>query len=116
MSTAHGEHDPVRIGSKVPTAHGKGSLIESENLGVSLDVNSAREVGNKFAMDLKADMSAAGFVPGANDLNDDNMVSRQNSWHAPVLIPIRKPTVVFTSENTGNKGGMQVVITATLLQ
>jgi hypothetical protein len=37
-------------------------------------------------------------------------------WDAPVLIPIGKPTVVFSSDALESKGGMQLVVTATLLQ
>jgi hypothetical protein len=33
-----------------------------------------------------------------------------------VLIPIGKPSVVFTSDSLDNKGSMQLVVTATPLQ
>jgi hypothetical protein len=42
-------------------------------------------------------------------------VIRQNSWQASVLIPVGKPTVVFSSDALENKGGMQVSMTATRL-
>jgi hypothetical protein len=41
---------------------------------------------------------------------------RQNKWEAVVLIPIGKSTVVFSSDDLDNKGSMQMLVTATLLQ
>jgi len=43
-------------------------------------------------------------------------VVRQNKWQAAVLIPVGKPTVVFTSDALDSKGTMQLVVTATSLQ
>jgi hypothetical protein len=43
-------------------------------------------------------------------------VIRQNTWVGPVVIPVGKPTVVFSSDALESKGGMQVSVTATLLE
>jgi len=51
----------------------------------------------------------------ASGLMNDPVI-RQNSWQASVLIPIGKPTVVFSSDALDSKGGMHFVVTATPLQ
>ena len=126
VSTARNEHDSVRVGSRVPIATGSyitsgSSMVNTQfqyqDVGVNFDVSDVREAGNKLAMDLKAEISGVGsnvHFGGDNGINEPIM--RQNRWQSPVLIPIGKPTMVFTSDDIDTKGGMQVEVTATLLQ
>lgn len=124
VSTAHNEHDSVRVGSRIPIAtgsylnNGSDAQVNTQfqylDVGVNFDVQDVREEGNKLAMDLKAEISGVGSnvrFGGENGINEP--VVRQNRWQAPVLIPTGKPTVVFTSDDIDTKGGMQVVVTAT---
>jgi len=124
VSTAPHERDSVRIGSRVPIATGiSGSSNEMvntqfqyQNIGVNFDVSDVHEVGGKLAMNLGAEVSSIGpatHVGGPNSRVAP--LTRQNSWHTPVLIPIGKSTVVFTSDDLDSKAGMQVMVTATLL-
>lgn len=43
-------------------------------------------------------------------------VMEQNKWQGQVLVPIGKATTVFSSDDIQSKGGMQLIVTATLLQ
>ncbi len=43
-------------------------------------------------------------------------VIRQNVWDSTVLVPIGKPTVVFSSDDLDSKGKMQVEVTATRVE
>jgi hypothetical protein len=127
VSTARNERDQVRIGSRVPIATGSfmtnsanaqvNTQFQYQDVGVSFDVSDVREVGNKLAMDLHAAISGVGAnvrFGGENGITEP--IVRQNVWQAPVLISTGKPTVVFTSDDTDSKGGMQVVVTATPLE
>jgi hypothetical protein len=127
VSTARGEREQVRIGSKVPIATGSfmtnsanaevNTQFQYQDVGVSFDVSDVHEMGEKLAMDLQASISGVGTnvrFGGENGITEP--IVRQNRWQAPVLIPIGKPTTVFTSDDTDTKGGMQVVVTATPLQ
>jgi hypothetical protein len=126
VSTARPEFDSVRVGSKVPIATGSYDTNDNQvaktqfqylDVGVNFDVSQAREVGNNLAISLKAEISSLASTRhfgGANGF--DEPVFRQNRWQAPVLVPLGKPTVVFTSDDVDSKGGMQVEVTATLLQ
>lgn len=128
VSTSQKEYDTIRAGSKFPIATGVYDTNETQNqsartefqyqdLGVNFDVNQVREMGNKLAMSLKAEISSLAStrrIGGATGV--DEPVFRQNRWQTPVLIPLGKATVVFTSDDIDSKGGMQVEVTATLLQ
>ena len=125
VSTAYQEEDQIRIGSRVPIATGPTSSgaepvnvqYQFEDVGVNFDVKAVREVGSKLAMHLGAEVTGTGtgvHVGGPNSIVVP--VKNHNTWRTPVFIPIGKPTVVFTSDDIGSKGGMQVVVTATLLQ
>jgi len=122
VSTSHSERDSVRIGSRVPIVTGSGSLLvntqfQYQDVGVNFDVSEVHEVGGKLAMSLGAEVNSLGPVTHIGGPNGPvEPVKHQNTWHTPVLIPIGKSTVVFTSDDIDSKGGMQVVVTATLLQ
>jgi hypothetical protein len=83
------------------------------NLGVNIDVNATREIGRRLSTRITADISSLG---DSSDANSHQPTIRENKWQATVLIPLDKPTVVFTSDSLDNKGSMQMVVTATALQ
>jgi hypothetical protein len=43
-------------------------------------------------------------------------VIRQNKWDSSVLIPVGKPTLVFSADDLDSKGKMQVELTATKVE
>ena len=107
----------MRTGSRVPIATGPSdnkntpTQFQYIDVGVSIDAHDARENGDRLALSLNADVSSLAGTQNVNGSNEP--VVRQNKWQASVLIPIGKPTVVFTSDVLDNKGGMQLVLTAT---
>ncbi|HEY1984668.1 MAG TPA: hypothetical protein VGG85_04620 [Terracidiphilus sp.] len=121
----------IRTGSRIPIitgalhgTTGDGKLefqYQYLDVGVNIDIQNVREIGSQLAVFLKAEISSlASSAPPASapvsapDLPNDPVI-RQNLWQAPVVIPVGKPTVVFSSDALESKGGMQVVITATML-
>ena len=119
----------IRTGSRVPIitgalhgTSGDGRLefqYQYLDVGVNIDTENVREVGNQLSVYLKAEVSSladgAPSAASASGLVNDPVI-RQNSWQAPVVIPIGKATVVFASDALENKGGMHLVVTATSLQ
>jgi hypothetical protein len=113
----------IRTGSRIPVPTGASSANESQALvntqfqyvdvGVNIDARNAREAGRQLSLDLNADISS---IAPTMDPRVRQPVIRQNKWQASVLIPIGKPTIVFTSDSLDSKGSMQVVMTATALQ
>lgn len=125
VSTGRNERDSVRIESRVPVATGPSSngsevvntQFQFQNVGVNFDVSEVREVGGKLAMSLGAEVTSLGPVTHIGGPNGyAQPATHHNRWQTPVLIPIGKSTIVFTSDDIDSKGGMQVVVTATLLQ
>ena len=125
VSTARGESVSIRAGSRVPIATGSYSgagapvniQFRYQDLGVNFDVREVRDTGNRLAMFLQSDISGLGSsVPLGGPRGIEEPVMRQNKWSSPVLLPIGKPTVVFTSDDVDSKGSMEVVATATPLQ
>jgi hypothetical protein len=116
----------IRTGSRVPIitgalhgTSGDGKLefqYQYLDVGVNLDTDSVREIGHQLAFHLKAEVSSlAESTPATNSELTNDPVVRQNSWQASVVIPLGKPTVVFSSDALQGKGGMQVLVTATPL-
>ena len=97
----------IRTGSKVPSAAGGGHFTYIE-VGVNIDVHNFKEMGKDLSMMVTADISS--FVP---DPTSTQPVIRQNKWSSKLLIPIRKPTVIFSSDDLTSKHQMQMELTAT---
>ncbi len=43
-------------------------------------------------------------------------VIRQNRWSSSVIVPLKKPTLIFSSDDPASKRQMQLELTATPLQ
>ena len=121
VSTNHKDMSySMRTGSRVPIAtsapdgNNKNTQFQYIDVGVSIDAHQVREEGDKLALWLNADISSLAGTQNISGVNEP--VVRQNKWQAEVLIPIGKPTVVFTSDVLDSKGGMQLVVTATALK
>jgi hypothetical protein len=97
----------VRTGSKVPV-NASGSPYTYIDVGVNFDCNRVVLNGNQLAFDLTADLSS--FAEGSKD---GAPVIRQNRWQSMVTIPLRKPTMVFSSDDLTSKRKTQVELTAT---
>jgi hypothetical protein len=115
----------IRTGSRVPVVTSAkqtdpaGERPETQyqylNVGVTIGARGAREIGTQLAIHLNADESSLAPVSPAAPAAVDPVI-RQNSWEAIVLIPIGKPTIVFSSDTLESKGRTQLVVTAIPLQ
>lgn len=129
VSTGRMDHyGAIRTGSRVPiitgALHGPTGTSESKlefqyqylDVGVNIDTENVHEKDGQLSMLLKAEVSSLADPTHTSptDLPNDPVI-RQNMWQASVLIPIGKPTVVFSSDALDSKGGMQLSITANRL-
>lgn len=80
---------------------------------INIDAKDAHEIGRQLALYLTADLSS---MANSSDPSIHRPVTRQNKWQAPVLIPIGKPTAVFSSDSLESKSSIRLVVTATPLQ
>ena len=110
----------VRTGTRVPFATGtdekNSTSFQYVDIGVNFDVREVKEVGDQLAFDLAAEVSS--LAPPSSSTSRElstEPIIRQNKWDAAVVIPIGKPTVVFSADDLEGKGKMQVELTATRL-
>jgi hypothetical protein len=100
--TESGRSTAIRSGERVPAGS------EYLNVGTNIDCADLKPQGDRVSLRISADVTSAvkvesGTVP----------LLRHTSWDAHVLIPLRRKTVVFSSDNAAANGRMQMEITAT---
>ena len=102
----------IRAGSRVPISIGTGPNLQYMDLGVNFDCSDAREVDGKLALRVQAEVSS--IPQGEQTTQSQTPVLRQNKWSADVIVPIGKPTMIFSSDDVAGKGKMEIELTATL--
>jgi hypothetical protein len=93
----------VRSGDKVRRP--QNSEID---VGVSFDCGPFEEVGNSLVIRLTAELSTL----AATTENGSDII-RQNKWSSSVIVPIGKPSVVYSSEDLMSKHKMEIELTVT---
>ena len=113
--STHTRQVSIRTGSRIPISIGTASNPnwQYQNMGVNIDVQEVQEVGRELALTINSDITNLAKSP---DGNLHHPIMRTNRWDAPVLVPIGKATVVFTSDDLDSKGSLQMVVTATPVQ
>lgn len=105
----------IRTGSKLPLGLSKGETSYID-VGVSIDCRNLVEQGPDLSMVVTADVSSIATPNEESPNPTSNPVIRMNKWNTAVLLPLRKPTLVFSSDDLGSKHKMQMEITATPLR
>src|SRR5271165_5727609 len=91
----------LRAGTKVPAGS------NYVDVGFNIDVR-AEDVGSALQLRLKADLSS--IAPDVANVNLPPI--RQMRVEEAVLVPISKPTVVFSAEDPSSKHQFQIEVTA----
>lgn len=108
------EHSMIRAGSKVPySTNADGSQYSYLDLGVSIDCYHVAEMHDTMSLVITADVSSIVQEPAPTSAVMRQPVIRQNRWNSGVVVPLKKPTVVFSSDDLTTKRQMQVELTAT---
>ena len=102
----------IRAGNKVPVTttddHGGGQFTYID-VGVNIDCNAAKEIEGSLAISVSAEISSAATQARPP-------LIRQTKWSSNVIVPIGKPTVIFSSDDVTSKGQMQLELAATPIQ
>jgi hypothetical protein len=104
----------IRTGGQVATQTAPMGTIPQFNyreVGVNIDCHHVREAANGLSLDVNADVSSVLQEPTAPPPSPP--VTRQNRWSSTVIVPLKKPTVVFSSDDVASKRQMQLELTAT---
>jgi hypothetical protein len=106
----------IRAGSKVPTptnpSAAGGMNFTFIDVGVNIDCDLITETQNGLAMRLSADISSI-LQEGAPPAYP---VIRQNKWTTNVILPLKKATVISSSDDATSKRQMQLELTVTPIQ
>lgn len=107
-TVATGEHGAcsIRTGSKVPIPADANGSYTYLDVGVNIDCSRPEEVDGNLALGVSAEISSA--APSQNP-----PLVRQNKWNSKVIVPLNKPTMLFSSDDLTSKGQIQVELTAT---
>ena len=102
----------IRTGNRVPTpTTADNKQFTYIDVGVNIDCGALQEVDSELAVRLTAEVSSTLQEPPATQ-----PVIRQNRWSSTVIVPIKKPTIVFSSDDATTRRQMQVEMTATPLK
>ena len=93
----------IRSGEKVPMQGGG-----YQDVGTNIDCMDLKEEGDHLSLRVLAEASSA-----VRTENGSLPLLRQTKWDAFVLVPIKKPTIIFSSDNPTSNGQMQMQLTAT---
>lgn len=112
---AKGNRVSIRAGTKIPV--NAGGNFSFWDIGVNIDCQVMAEVEGRLSLSVNADISStptAAETAGqaAGGANGPPAI-RQNRWVSVVTIPLRKPALVFASDDMVSKRQMQMDVTAT---
>ena len=98
----------IRSGSKIPYAVSP-TNIQQIDVGVSIDLFRIKEDGDRLSFAIVTEVSSvAEAIAGQT-----NPTIRQNKWTSEVIVPLKKATLLFSSDNLDAKTQLQVEVTAT---
>jgi hypothetical protein len=109
VSTAGTGASIIRSGNKVPISTGgagPGSLTYLD-IGVNIDCRAAKEIQDQLALSVSAEVSGV-----ATEQPSNQPLIRQTKWESNVIVSIRKPTTIFSSDDPSSKRQTQLELTA----
>jgi hypothetical protein len=107
------ERGSIRAGQRVPfsTASGEKTEWQQIDVGVSIDCGKLEELGDKVALHVLAEISNLAETHGDNTPPPALPIIRQNRWESTVVLPLKQPTVLYSSDDPASKRKMQLQLT-----
>jgi hypothetical protein len=118
MMTAGDARDiaSMRTGTKVPVAIGTGASFQYIDVGVNIDCRSIKEVQRDLSLYVSAEISSLPSEPAQPITAATTGMApavRQNRWSSWVIVPLKRSTPIFSSDDPASKRQMQVDLTVT---
>jgi hypothetical protein len=109
------DQSSIRAGEKVPfsSASGASTMWQQIDVGVNIDCRKLETTSNGVALDIKAEISSVMESHGANSPPPSLPIIRNNQWESRVVLPVKQPTVLFSSDDPASKRTMQLKLTVT---
>jgi hypothetical protein len=98
----------IRTNSKVPISTTPGQFSYYD-VGVNIDCSLIKEAQRDLALTVSAEI----ITTQREGSGLSNPVVRSNRWTSRVAVPLKKPTTLFSSDDTVTKGQLQLELTAT---
>jgi hypothetical protein len=111
-SVTSGGNTMVRSGDKVPVPANGGQYTYLD-VGVNIDCKLVFETATDLALQVSADISSVGNVDATRSASP---TISQTKWNSNVIVPLKKATLIFSSESPASKRTTQLEVTATPLQ
>jgi hypothetical protein len=93
----------IRSGDRVPVVSGKTGETTYLDIGMDIDCRIMSETPNELGISVNANSSSADSrVPP---------IVTQTKWGSTLVVPLRKNTVLFTSEGGSHKAQLELMIT-----
>jgi hypothetical protein len=110
ISTGDTGGSSIRAGNKVPASTGGSGPGSSTYLdvGVNIDCRAAKEIQDQLALNVATEISSLAADPSSSALP----LVRQTKWSSNVIVPLRKPTTIFSSDDPTTKRQTQLELTA----
>jgi hypothetical protein len=109
----------IRAGSKMPIATGgQANQFTYIDVGVNIDCRSIRDSQHEISLFVTAEISSLPSESAAPASAGTQLppITRQNRWSSSVVVPLSKPTVIFSSDDLMSKRQLQLQLTATPIQ
>lgn len=109
-STHSGPPSSIRAGEKVPFASGEGNttMWQQIDVGVAIDCRELEVIGDRLSLRVIATVDS---VATREEKNTHQPVIRNNRWEAPVIVPLKQPTVIFSSDDPFSTQKIQLQLT-----
>ncbi|HEX4230676.1 MAG TPA: hypothetical protein VHZ07_18515 [Bryobacteraceae bacterium] len=111
VATGPKQESQIRTGSRVPFQSSPGNW-QQLNVGTSFDCIRIQETPLGLSIFVSASVESLLEQPSSAG-ESQHPIIRENSWHSTVVLPLKKPTVIFSSDDPASKRQMQVELTAT---
>ena len=111
MIVSDGKQAQIRTGSRVPMPQDRNGSVSYMDLGVSFDCRDIREVAGQFSANISVDISSASADTSATPMLPP--VIRQLKWNSTAIVPLRKNTQIYSSDDLSSKHKFQIELTAT---
>ncbi|MGO9094275.1 MAG: hypothetical protein ACLQGV_03555 [Bryobacteraceae bacterium] len=110
----------IRTGSRIPIfapgpPNQPNSVAQYIDVGVNIDCRNIKDSQHDLSLFVAAEVSSQGSEPAAPAPVGAQLppTIRQNKWNSLVVVPLSKPTVIFSSDDLTSKRQFQLELTAT---
>jgi hypothetical protein len=113
----HKDRGAIRSGEKVPFSSTSGAKTEWQQIdvGVNIDCADLEELGDRIAIYILAEISSVMDSHGDNSPPSLPII-RNHRWHSTVVLPLKQPTILYSSDDPASKRKVQLQLTATMIQ